>query len=678
MLLTLVSTEKTLYTIPPSSAFRDTEQKTVPAKYKKQYNYWGFKDPNGRYHFCAGAGRYYYGTKFTRIDSGWRDTQLTYTSMSGQTCSGGMSECWHTGRVDIYGKYGSNPTYFWEDTCDVVDVAAYTEYRYRDNIPTYYFRRFKAWSEWGDAAVAGDAVETRVLYRYRDKVLVYEPVDDGNVETKEYQVKGTLSGLAENYAGRRATVLVYKKTNADPTASQLQYVGQTAIGENNSYEFVFYPKEIPSAETGDFIVTLALEGASRLVQVDIIKAPKQMYEVRFISEGQLVASRVVEAGGIAVHPNVPKRPGYSFVGWSDETTDIDSSRTLIAQYVKNTYSVVFVDMEKNEITAVQFEYGASLFLPELEPVAGYADRQWDVAPQNIFVTDNMVIKTKAVPMKYSVKFLDDKDSLLSAQQIEHGKAAIPPINLPAYTDRTFADWVGNCDYRHIVSDAVFKPAYFYPSTVDTPKISVTANNESQKTITIDCTTPNAVVYYIIESENADDTGQLMDIYEMNVQLLAENELPSDPFMSRAVRYTKPIVADGDASVMCVAYASGMNGSIRVISDPNMEYGLCTSKIEKNTLSLNGGKLTGGVVYKVTNDHFIYYGCAAVFAVYDKNGRLLKICEKTVDIKPGDNTISFDAHDYGTVESDGCTARLFIWEGTSSLLPVAGVNSVNVA
>ena len=76
-----------------------------------------------------------------------------------------------------------------------------------------------------------------------------------------------------------ATVMVYKKCNTDPTEEQLEYVGETQIGSNNSYSFEFIPRETPSSETGDFIVALGIEGADRLVNVDVIEADKPSYTV---------------------------------------------------------------------------------------------------------------------------------------------------------------------------------------------------------------------------------------------------------------------------------------------------------------------------------------------------------------------------------------------------------------
>ena len=67
----------------------------------------------------------------------------------------------------------------WEDTSYSAsssrEVETRTVYRYRDRsqVPTYHFYRWKDWSAWSDNAVSENAsrrVETATFYRYRDRV----------------------------------------------------------------------------------------------------------------------------------------------------------------------------------------------------------------------------------------------------------------------------------------------------------------------------------------------------------------------------------------------------------------------------------------------------------------------------------------------------------------------------
>ena len=93
----------------------------------------------------------------------------------------------------------------------------------------------------------------------------------------------TVSSL-ENGDGKYATLLVYKGQNTDPTASQIEYVAQTRLDADGHYEFTFITKEEPTVETGDFIITLGVEGATNYVTVGTIEAPKPVYTVEFVDE----------------------------------------------------------------------------------------------------------------------------------------------------------------------------------------------------------------------------------------------------------------------------------------------------------------------------------------------------------------------------------------------------------
>jgi hypothetical protein len=87
------------------------------------------------------------------------------------------------------------------------------------------------------------------VYRYRNQVALSDPsagIEDTSGKT--YTQEGIIPEVEGDLSGKIATVMVYKKTNSDPTEDQLEYVDQITIGEGNTYDFTFIPREEPSAE----------------------------------------------------------------------------------------------------------------------------------------------------------------------------------------------------------------------------------------------------------------------------------------------------------------------------------------------------------------------------------------------------------------------------------------------
>jgi hypothetical protein len=200
---------------------------------------------------------------------------------------------------------------------------------------------------------------------------------DGNVS--EYVTYDTLEdtgGTERTVSGsinapeKLATLLVFRKTNEDPTASQLEYVDQAALSTNGAYSFTFKTKEEPNGKTGDFLVVLAVEGGKSPVYIDTIEAPRPVYTVVFTDEGgtEIERQSVIE-GQSAVLPTAPEKEGHIFVAWDENTTNVRKDLSVAAVYAKKTFNVVFVDWDNSDIDIREFAYGDTISLdnvPEKE------------------------------------------------------------------------------------------------------------------------------------------------------------------------------------------------------------------------------------------------------------------------------------------------------------------------
>ena len=140
----------------------------------------------------------------------------------------------------------------------------------------------KAWSSWSDtepAAQSGREIKKRTVYRYSDEIK--DTTGTVTLDTEGmYRTKpGSKINSAEDLSGKNASILVYQANNSDPNKYQIQYLGQTTIGEGNSYEFSLIPREKPTVESGNYIVALAVEETTGLIKVDTIEAPKAEHKI---------------------------------------------------------------------------------------------------------------------------------------------------------------------------------------------------------------------------------------------------------------------------------------------------------------------------------------------------------------------------------------------------------------
>jgi uncharacterized repeat protein (TIGR02543 family) len=550
---------------------REVSTVNIPAVTRQEWNYWGIRrTTDGRAHFCAGAARFVHGgtaAQWPRVDRGWSTTRVSPTTMSAQTCGGNLSGCHHTGsiRVDRNFKVGT-ATYYWEEQRTVIVTPARTEWDVRTRTLTYNFRRWGDWSNWSETQVAGDQTETRTIYRYREEVLIpYEPDDIDFVPAHE--IEGNLVGLNEDFEGRLATILVYQGRNNDPTAEFLQYAGQTTIGPNNSYKFTFTPRSTPDETTGDFVVTLALEGGNRIVAVEIIPAPRPTHTVRFFSgceEGKEIGVRLVESGQIAFPPDVPTRAGYRFVSWNDTTTNILGDRELTAEWEPNEYMIVWIDFANETVEPLTLPFGSLIGTGGLPVHEGMVFKGWYVleGDQKRFieatttVTGNTIVVAEWEPIVHTVTFINENGEPVSIQQVQHGFAATPPAPLNP-SGMVFAGWDTFVEWWKVTDDLEVRPILMYEHTTEAPSFdsvfySGNGSAEIANIVMLSSSTPGARIFYSIEEILPVAFGLLADDMDMPVGFEFEFNANS------------PIVITGDVRISVIAVSEGMNASEVVV------------------------------------------------------------------------------------------------------------------
>ena len=165
--------------------------------------------------------------------------------------------------------------------------------------------------------------------------------------------------------------------------------------------------------------------------------------------------------------------GYEFVRWSDGNTDnprnvvISSDTTLIAEYAVNKHYIsVSCDEQQGSIegSSGYYDYGSGLSFTAI-PNEGYYFVQWSDSvtdnPRTITLTQDTTITALFAPQIFTIKFVDENDTILAEQEYEYGVTPVLPADPQKTGDAqysyTFAGWS-----PHVVTvtkDATYKATY---------------------------------------------------------------------------------------------------------------------------------------------------------------------------------------------------------------------------
>ena len=602
-------------------------------------------------------------------------------------CNCGVSGGYHTVYSVNWQGHGDYPASKW------VSYNYGTRWYYQEPIYTYYYWKWGDWSPWSDTYKSGDGTEERPVYRYRNRSESGEKEDASG---EFFNVTGTLNNVESDLSGMTAAIMVYKKCNTDPTEEQLEYVGQTTIGDNNSYSFEFKPIDMPSSETGEFIVALGIEGADRLVNVDVIEADVPSYRVEFVVDGVTIEDpnaqeitddfgntfklQLVKEGETAIAPEPPEKEGYTFVKWSETLTGIKTDKVITAEYKPNEYSLVFIDWDTSKVTTNKIKHGDAIVYPDLEEVEGAKTRIWDKQQEGVqFATENMIIGSVSTPNEYIVTFMNE-GNVIKTQTVKHGEAAEPPVNAPFIEGMRFADWTGDGSYKYITKDVVFVPSFVYDQTVSMPEADVTQNSDGSSTVELSCDTEGAEIYYVIESHNETEMLEEMefDDCENAIYLMETSEviISNAYFRNIAEKYNgEEIKLEEDETITFIAYVEGMNESIPAIERNVSEISYYDIAIDKNTLRQYKNTVEGNLIVKIHNEMPEYEFGTITLCFYDHRGVMIDIIPKDIEVVPGENIIEFNNINLsGDVvkHAENISCRIISWLSGEKIVPISDV------
>ncbi len=475
----------------------------------------------------------------------------------------------------LRGPYGScahhssGHTYWWLDST----VTTYT-YQTRSKTVTYGYYKWGDWSNWSNEAVASfdtRNVEERTVYRTRAKVYNgLTGTEDTSGET--YTISGKFdSGL--QVAGKQATIMVYNVTNSDPNEDQIQYIGQTTIGDDNSYSFSFIPKKEPSAEMGDFIVSLGVKGSTGLVNVDKIDAPGENHTVIYLyknAEGEdvKVSEQLVADGKSAEVPDPPAVEGSQFQRWSASTTNVTGDMTVNALYTTATYAVAWVDWVNGGVFLETKAHGDTLAAPVEDPSAkGYTFKGWDaLLAGNTTVTGNTVVNAVYDPDKYTVIFANASGGVFAKQEVAYGEAATLPETTPTAPGMEFVAWdtTSGTPWWNVTEDLIVKPLFAYEGTTSSPYSSIELASgyvSAQGTkVYLETATEGSKIYYTTDGTDPVAVGESLSTQSL-LSAQGSDEAPVvEQSTAKLYDPNEGITVKEPTVIRAIACAEGMNDS----------------------------------------------------------------------------------------------------------------------
>ncbi|MEX2605936.1 MAG: S8 family serine peptidase [Kiritimatiellia bacterium] len=172
---------------------------------------------------------------------------------------------------------------------------------------------------------------------------------------------------------------------------------ENSLGEPVAGDFAFVdPGFIPPEGTAAYAVRFTPVDTAGYYTVDLTVSvtvlPAPIYTLTFDSnEGSAVDPITQEFGTVVTPPDDPVRVGHSFMGWDPSVPETMPAEDLLltAQWLINTYSVLFQDYDGREIIIDSVTHGSSAIPPPDPTRAGYTFTGWDVPFDN--VTSNLTV-----------------------------------------------------------------------------------------------------------------------------------------------------------------------------------------------------------------------------------------------------------------------------------------------
>ena len=159
-----------------------------------------------------------------------------------------------------------------------------------------------------------------------------------------------------------------------------------------------------------------------------IPIEKPKYSVTFYdyNGNQYGGTQLISEGSSAIEPGHPLRPGYDFIGWSEDFDSVSGEMHVYPTYKLNYYTVNVYDYQ-GKIATYEVQYGGSVTVDSalIRTQAGYEFIGFDTSLKNI--TGDTDINAKYRALTFAVKFYNDNNQpACGTQVVKYGESAKAP------------------------------------------------------------------------------------------------------------------------------------------------------------------------------------------------------------------------------------------------------------
>ncbi|MBQ1977866.1 MAG: InlB B-repeat-containing protein, partial [Ruminococcus sp.] len=194
------------------------------------------------------------------------------------------------------------------------------------------------------------------------------------------------------------------------------------------------------------------------------------YTVNFVDyDGTILKTESVDRGKDATAPDYPTRDGYVFTGWDVAYVNVLGDLTVTAKYREISeyeHVVTFKDWDGSIIVQMIVLDGQSAVAPDNPTREGdgqydYIFKGWDTDFSKVTSDLTVTAVYTETARTYKVTFVNYDSSVISTQNVKHGKSATAPADpvRPANAQYTFTFAGWDTEFTNITSDLTVKATY---------------------------------------------------------------------------------------------------------------------------------------------------------------------------------------------------------------------------